>query len=199
MSAEPGPRRSYPWWAIAIGAVVVVAIGAAVAVALTGGGPAGQSTTPSPVPSTPSGSATPTPTSSATPTPSPSATPTPSPTPTPTPTATPSAKDADAYCKAMQAILNSNTADTEPDEEGGVDYKRLSATYADLIKKYSAAAKYAPDSLREQFDAVLGYLKQAKRAVDSKDLNQIKEMVRSLSTLNDTMDAIQKTSRQICG
>jgi hypothetical protein len=136
---------------------------------------------------------TPTPvatTGSPTPTPTPTLTTTPAPTPTPTREQTP-------YCKAFSRI----TADgvTAQSEGGQVDFAALSTQFSALIKKYSAAAALAPPSLQADYAKVLAFLEQGKGAVDAKDLQQLKVMVKNLSSLNETMANIQAESTALCG
>ena len=68
-----------------------------------------------------------------------------------------------------------------------------------LIAKYSAAQALAPADRKDDYASVLRYLVQAKKAVDSRDLEQIKTMVKNLSSLNATMASIQTQSQQLCG
>jgi len=57
----------------------------------------------------------------------------------------------------------------------------------------------APADRKDDYASVLRYLVQAKKAVDSRDLEQIKAMVKNLSSLNATMASIQTQSQQLCG
>lgn len=101
------------------------------------------------------------------------------------------------YCVAFRAITTAGVSTSN--DEGGVDLGALSKKFTQLIKKYSAAAVLAPADLKDDYATVLKYLKQSKKAVDSRDLEQIKSMVRNLSSLNDTMTSIQTQSEQLCG
>ena len=84
-------------------------------------------------------------------------------------------------------------------DDGDVDFGQLSRKFADLITRYTAAAKLAPSGLRTEYTEVIAYLKQAKGAVDSRDLEQVKTMVKNLSTLNATMSRIETESEGLCG
>jgi len=53
--------------------------------------------------------------------------------------------------------------------------------------------------LKDDYASVLRYRVQAKKAVDSRDLEPIKAMVKNLSSLNSTMASIQTRSQQPCG
>lgn len=138
---------------------------------------------------TPSGTPTATDTPVVTPTPTPSATPTPTPTPTPT--------EKSLYCKAF-ARITAGGIDTKT-KDGSIDFAELSDQFGQLITRYSAAAKVAPDSLKADYEEVLAYLRQGKKAVDAKSLDQLKIMVGNLGSLNDTMSNIQAESKTLCG
>lgn len=171
-------------WVIVAGvAVLVLAIGA-VAFAL---GRPSQTAGEPPAPTT-SGVATPTVT--------PSQQVTTSTTPTASATSTPT-KEQTPYCKAFARITASSVETGEG--EGSVDFAALKKTFDRLITLYTDAAKLAPASLADDYDKVLDYLKQGRKAVTSKDLNELKTMVRSLSKLNDTMASIQSHSTELCG
>jgi len=75
----------------------------------------------------------------------------------------------------------------------------LSTKFAGLIATYSAAQALAPADLKDDYASVLRYLVQAKQAVDSRDFEQVKTMVKNLSSLNATMASIQTQSQQLCG
>ena len=74
----------------------------------------------------------------------------------------------------------------------------MSKKFAGLIAKYSAAQALAPADLKDDYASVLRCLVQAKKALDSRDLGQIKTMVKNLSSLNATMASIQTQSQQLC-
>ncbi len=135
----------------------------------------------------------------ATPSPTPEVTESMSPTPTPTPTPKPSPSEDSrlaAYCKAF-AKIESGGIDAQAGGDG-VDFDQLGKTFDTLISRYSAASKVAPAKLQEDYARVLGYLRQGRSAVKSKDLGNLKAMLDSLASLNDTMSRIQKESRAIC-
>jgi hypothetical protein len=183
-------RTKRLWWWLGGAAVVAVAI-AVLAVSTSIGAP---------VPSAPTATAT---SAAAAPTPSVEVTPTTGPTPTATPTpTTPSAsatrpvKKA-AYCAAF-AKIKARSVDTSSDG-GGVDFDKLAALFASLTTSYSAAAKSAPSSLDREYAQVLGYLKEMRKAVVSRDLDGIKLMIKNLELLNGAMTSIQTQSEKICG
>ena len=180
----PNPERQVnPRWVFLAAVLALVVLAGGIAFALTRPDQTAVQPTPSPVTS----SAAP---SSATPEPEPT------PTPTPTPSATPS-REQTPYCAAFGRITASSV--DGGDGEGGIDYEKLSKTFATLIADYSAAAKLAPDSLADDFDKVLDYLRQAKSAVDSRGRVRLLQMVKNLSSLNDAMSAIDAESRTLCG
>lgn len=163
-------RRLDRKWIIAAVVVALLLIGAG-AYALTRGG---------------TGTATPTPTPTVELTPS----------ETPTPTISPTKPD-DPYCVAFAKIT---AGGVQTGEDGdGVDFAELAARFTDLIGKYTAAAKLAPEELTDDYERVLGYLTQGKEAVNSRDIEELKSMVRNLDSLNDSMDSIEQASRQMCG
>ena len=102
------------------------------------------------------------------------------------------------YCVAYQAILDSGPKGDAPDEEGGADLNKLSATYGALIEKYSAAAKLAPAQIKDDYARVLRYLKDIKITIDSGDWNAVRAQLRLLVKLNSAMDSIQNYSDKIC-
>ncbi|HVK45283.1 MAG TPA: hypothetical protein VM429_10315 [Micropruina sp.] len=51
----------------------------------------------------------------------------------------------------------------------------MSKKFAGLIATYSAAQALAPADLKDDYASVLRYLVQAKKAVDSRDLEQIND------------------------
>ncbi|MBK8447436.1 MAG: hypothetical protein IPL41_12390 [Micropruina sp.] len=109
-----------------------------------------------------------------------------------------SVKSTSAYCQAYQRILDTAPTTEPTDEEGGADLKKLSATYAALIEKYSAAAELAPAALKDDYAKVIRYLKDFKITLDSGDWNAVRAQLRVLFQLNDAMAAIQKQSDKIC-
>ncbi len=114
-------------------------------------------------------------TESPSPTPSLSATVEPSTSETPSPLASrTSVKSKSPYCQAYQTILDTAPTTESSDEEGSADLKKLSATYAALITKYSAAAELAPASLKDDYAKVIRYLKDFKITVDSGDWNAVR-------------------------
>lgn len=107
-----------------------------------------------------------------------------------------SPQSASPYCVAFGAIKAGGVSTGK--EGDSVDFNELSDRFDDLITKYSAAEKVAPADLKDDYARVLGYLRQSKKAVDSRNLEQIKAMVRNLSTLNATMESIQSRSERLC-
>jgi hypothetical protein len=173
MTVGPADHKT-PRWLLLVGAIVLALVVGGIAFALTR--------------VTPTTGTSPTSVASPTEVVTPSETPTPSPTPT---------KVQTPYCKAFSAIT-AGGVETGGDE-GGADFAKLSKTFSDLIAKYSAAAKLAPKNLTTAYATVLSYLKQGKQAVDSRDLDQLKEMVKNLDSLNETMTTIQTESQKLCG
>lgn len=141
---------------------------------------------------------TPSPSAPVTPsTPSPTAPPTSS-TPSASATTTPTAsKSVSPYCAAYAKIVAGGKETTK--DEGGLDFAKMSATYADLIDRYSKAAKLAPAQLKDDYAKALTMLRDMKAAADAKDFNQLREMFKKLGTLNATLDSISKTSTELCG
>jgi len=184
-------RTKRLWWWLGGAAAIAVAI-TVVAVSTSIGAPA------------PSASPTIAGTTASTPTATVSATPTQEPTPTQSATTTPTPSASStrpvqkaAYCAAFAKIkTRSVTASTDG---GGVDFDELYALFGSLIKSYSAAAKSAPSSLDKEYAQVLGYLKEMRQAVKSRDLDGIKLMIKNLELLNDAMTSIQTQSEKICG
>lgn len=181
MTTGPGPGWVSKRWVILAGAIALVLVIAGTVFGLT------RLVQPAAQPVT-----TPTPTVTATPTPTETPTFPESPTPTPTPT-----KEQTPYCKAFTRITTGGIA--AEGEDGAVDFPALSAEFGTLIKRYSAAGALAPASLKPDYAKVLAYLKQGKAAVDAKDLDELKVMVRNLSSLNATMSNIQAESTALCG
>ncbi|MCC6497580.1 MAG: hypothetical protein IT193_15110 [Propionibacteriaceae bacterium] len=101
------------------------------------------------------------------------------------------------YCQAFAKIRT--TPVSAESEEGGVDFDALADRFTALIKVYSSAAKAAPSSLDRQYAVVLAYLKDMRKAVVTRDLDGIKQMMQNLELLNESMAAIQKASEEICG
>ena len=192
--ARAMPTRRIWWWlggaAVAGLAITVVAVSSGI------GAPA-----PSPTPSASQTVSAAGPSVSASPSPSITATPSATPTPAVTSSAKPSATvtravQKEAYCRAF-AEIKTGSVSTES-EDGGVDFDELADQLASLIKSYSRAAKAAPSSLDRQYAAVLGYLKDMRAAVVSRDLDGIKLMITNLELLNKAMAAIQTESEKIC-
>jgi len=102
-----------------------------------------------------------------------------------------------AYCAAFKKIKTRTV--TASSEGGGVDFDELAALFRSLIRSYSAGAKSAPSSLDKEYAQVLGYLKEMLKAVESRDLEGIKLMIKNLELLNDAMTSIQTQSEKICG
>lgn len=175
------PQGRTAWIGWAIGAVAVVLVGLLIVLAFTGN----RGGTAAPVPSTPV-------TSQSVQTPPGTAA------PTGDPTATMSPSQIEAYCADYKAILGSGT-DSDTDDDSGADFERLSALYADLIVKYTAASKNAPANLASQFSEVIQYLTDAKATVETRDLDAIRAQMRLLSKLNASMEAIEKASNALCG
>ncbi len=185
---------------VAVVAVVVVA-GIVVAIATSRRPPSESTTGPTPSSPAPSAAMTTMSASTSTPIPSPSAF---SPTTktsassdaagqtakaTPTKVVTP-------YCQQYQTILAGGRESVQ--DEGSVDFEELSATFSDLIKKYSRAAELAPKRLKPDYAKVLVRLKTMKKAVDSRDFQQIRAMLKQLDSLNSSMEEIQRVSQEIC-
>jgi len=182
VTTEPEPRKRDWRWLMLTGVAVLV-LGVAAVLWFNRAAPTAQ---PSPASTTTQSSTTPAPAPSASEEPaSPSATPSPA-----------STKKQSPYCRAFTRITAGGLSTSSDD--GSVDFDELSNKFADLIKKYSAAAALAPPSLDEDYAQVLVYLRQGKRAVDSRNLDQIKAMVRNLSSLNSTMENIQTESEELC-
>jgi len=186
------------WWrrpvTIAIAALVVVAaIGVAVAVGLNRA-PAPGTAAPQPGTATP----TVTPTTPGTVTSAPSVEPTGSETPsaTPTSTSTKTVRADTPYCRAYNEILAGGKEATVDD--GATDLDALVKKFDELIGKYTAASADAPAKLAPLYDKVIDYLKDMRKAANSGDLTQIREMLRNLTTLNDTMTQIDRITREVC-
>lgn len=180
----PGNKRTL-WWIVGGVVIALLAVGIGVAVSRNGSGHTAETpvaTTESPSP-TPSLSATVEPSTSETPSPLASRT---------------SVKSKSPYCQAYQTILDTAPTTESSDEEGSADLKKLSATYAALITKYSAAAELAPASLKDDYAKVIRYLKDFKITVDSGDWNAVRAQLAVLFKINDAMDSIQKQSDKIC-
>lgn len=184
MAASPVRPSTKRRWIVLAGAVVLALVIGGVAFALTRPAQTAGEQPTAPVTGT-STSAAPAPTL----TPGPSAS-----SASPTASAT---KPQSPYCKAF-ARITAGGIDTG-DSEGAVDFDALKKTFDQLISRYSAAADLAPASLTDDYAKVLNYLKQGRKAVTGKDLDELKTMVKNLSKLNDTMAAIQDESRTLCG
>lgn len=198
LPARALPRHRWWWWlGGALAGVLVVT--AAVVLALQGTATPSAAGSPGAT-ATPGTASSPAPTS-ATPTvatPSASVTVTPTPTPTPTPVApTTRAVQREAYCAAFSRI-RSGSISAQADD-GGIDYDELAGKFTGLIRSYSRAAAAAPSSLDREYAAVLGYLREMRAAVQSRDLDGIKLMITNLELLNQSMAAIEAESEEICG
>lgn len=186
MTAQPGPRRVKRRWPVLAGAVAVALLVGVAAFAIAGPGRSGGQPTPA---------GSPTPPVTSVPVETPAETPVEAPSATPSSTATP--KEQTPYCKAVANIRSGGLEASN--NEGNLDFEALSKNFAELIKLYSAAAEHAPAELAGEYRTALNYLKEMKAAVDSRDLEGIKKMVRNLSSLNDTMATIQTESERLCG
>lgn len=186
---SPKPNsNARKWWWISGGVVAVAAIVTLAVVGFAGGQPTDPatasaspttSTSPTAITASPSASATTTAASS-------------------TASATPTrAVKKLAYCR-VYAQIRSDTSVSAPDGES-VDFAQLSKTFAKRIKSYRTAAAAAPSSLDADYAKVLGYLTEAKKAVDSQDLDAIKDVLANLPLLNESMATIQAESQEICG
>ena len=100
------------------------------------------------------------------------------------------------YCAAFAKIRSGAVSTTS--EDGSVDLNALAARFSSLIKSYSAAAKSAPSSLDKEYAKVLGYLTEMRKAVLSKNVDDIKLMISNLELLNNAMASIQSQSVKIC-
>lgn len=118
------------------------------------------------------------------------------PTQTPTPTAAPT-KKLTPYCQAYSDIVNAPPS-AAPDDETGMDFEKLSKTYATLILRYSAAAKVAPAGLKGDYAKIIRFLKDVKITVDSHNWKAVIAQMRQLEKMNATMESIQKKSEAIC-
>jgi hypothetical protein len=178
---------------IAIGAlVVVVAIGVAVALGMNrapgSGTAAPQPGTASPTAAAPTTAAPTTPVEEPTQSGSPSA--------TPTSSSTKTVRADTPYCRAYNDILAGGKASGV--DEGTVDLDALAKKFDELIGKYTAASADAPAKLAPLYDTVIDYLKDMRKAAGSGDLGQIREMLRNLTSLNDTMSEIDRITREVC-
>lgn len=123
---------------------------------------------------------------------------------TPSESAEPSAEpsglpaDKDEYCPAFEAILAGGSTPDQDEEDSGVDLADLERRFADLEKKYSAAARVSPLPLRDDYRRVLAFLREGQRSVSSRDVDRITALVSNLGTLNDNMAAIEDKSAAFC-
>jgi hypothetical protein len=118
---------------------------------------------------------------------------------TPTPSESETTEELTAetpYCEAFRTIIAGGMESGSENEAENL--KALSAKYAEYLEKYQTAAELAPESLQDEYDKVIAFLKDAIKAVDSGDFDRIKAVFKSLATLNDTMTAIDEESRRIC-
>lgn len=140
----------------------------------------------------------------------------PSPTPTPTPSAAPAPTDeaipegaaselepsepeptADLpYCEKFRTIIAGGT-DVGSDNRAE-NLKELAAKYEEYLAKYTAAAALAPADLKDEYDTVTSYLKEAIAVVKGGDFKKIMAKFEELETLNTAMAAINDQSRAYC-
>lgn len=159
----------HPWlWVV----LVVVVVGAITATLLLGGRP----------------EASPSPSASVTPTVTPSSV-----EPTPSQTALTSETP---YCLAFRTIIEGTRDDQS--EGGGADWAKLEARFGEYLTQYQKAAKLAPESLRDDYDKVIGRLKDAVDVAKSRDFSKLNSFFASLEALNSSMDSIDTQSRTLC-
>lgn len=106
--------------------------------------------------------------------------------------------DKDEYCPAFRQIQKGGLTSPGDEEDEHVDLAELSRTFDQLISRYSAAERVSPLSLRDNYAQALGYLRQGKKAVSSKDVVLLKALVVNLESLNRSMEAIQTKSATFC-
>ena len=107
--------------------------------------------------------------------------------------------DKDVYCPAFRQIKKGGLASSTNDEDAdGVDLAELSKVFDTLIARYSKAGSVSPKSLRDDYARTVGFLREGKKAVDSKDVNLLKALALNLETLNDSMTAIETKSAKFC-
>lgn len=125
------------------------------------------------------------------------ATPTAPGTPALDPTAQP--PDKNEYCPAFEKI-KAGGFESQADEnaDGQVDLDELERKFDELLKKYRAAERVSPVSLRDNYAEVLGFLQEGRKAVRSGDVDQLKALVSNLDTLNTSMKTIQTESGPFC-
>jgi len=119
------------------------------------------------------------------------------PEPTLDPTAHP--PDKDEYCPAFDKI-KAGGFETQADEnaDGQVDLDELGRKFDELTQKYTAAEKVSPASLRDDYARALGFLREGKKAVESRDIELLKALVSNLDTLNESMETIETKSDPFC-
>ncbi|MEA4945317.1 MAG: hypothetical protein VB080_12885 [Propionicimonas sp.] len=138
------------------------------------------------------------------------------PSPTPTPSATPTATDEEIpeglaselepsepaptadlpYCEKFRTIIAGGT--DVGSENRAENLKELAAKYEEYLDKYAEAAALAPDSLTDEYDTVISYLKEAIAVVKGGDFTKIMAKFEELETLNTAMAAINDQSRAYC-
>ncbi len=107
--------------------------------------------------------------------------------------------DKDVYCPAFRQIRKGGLASSTNDEDAdGVDLAELSRVFDTLIARYSKAGSVSPKSLRDDYARTVGFLREGKKAVDSKDVDLLKALALNLETLNDSMEAIGNKSAKFC-
>ena len=107
--------------------------------------------------------------------------------------------DKDTYCPAFREIRKGGLATTPNNEDAeGVDLAELSKVFDQLISRYSKAGSVSPKRLRDDYAKTIGFLREGKKAVDSKNVDLLKALAVNLETLNDSMSAIQSKSARFC-
>ncbi|WP_332643894.1 hypothetical protein [Aeromicrobium sp.] len=107
--------------------------------------------------------------------------------------------DKDVYCPAFRQIKKGGLASSTNDEDAdGVDLAELSRVFETLIARYGKAGSVSPKSLRDDYARTVGFLREGKKAVDSKDVDLLKALALNLETLNDSMEAIESKSAKFC-
>lgn len=107
--------------------------------------------------------------------------------------------DKDKYCPAFRQIQKGGLASSTNDEDAdGVDLAELSTVFDQLIARYGKAGSVSPTSLRDDYARTVGFLREGKKAADSKDVDLLKALALNLETLNDSMEAIQSKSAKFC-
>lgn len=117
---------------------------------------------------------------------------------TPSVPTSPLPPDPDRYCPAYAEIREGGLTRPGRDEDAPVDLAELTRTFTSLVDRYQAAARVAPEELRDDYAQALQYLRQGRRAAAAEDVELLRALVVNLDALDATIAEIQAASDRLC-